>query len=67
MLPYDYVVSFILSLCPYIWRTVMDPRVQALQAKKKVYDMAVDESTSKKVLYYYVIVIIIVSNMVYYS
>jgi hypothetical protein len=45
MLPYDYVMSFILSLCPYIWRSVMDSRVEALYAKKKVYDPVVDEKT----------------------
>jgi hypothetical protein len=38
MHPYDYVMSFIISLCPHMWRTVMDPRVDAIREKRKGLD-----------------------------
>jgi hypothetical protein len=66
MLPYDYVMSFIISLCPYIWHTVMDPRVEALYMKKTI-DPKIEEDAKKKVFYYYLCVIVVVTNMVYYS
>jgi len=47
-LPYDYIMSFIISLCPYIWRTVMDPRVEALKNKEKL-SKEVEESSSRAV------------------
>jgi hypothetical protein len=66
MLPYDYVMSFIISLCPYIWHEVMDPRVEVLYLKKTI-DPKIEEAAKKKVFYYYLFVIVLVSNMVYYS
>ncbi len=43
MLPYDYVMNIIISLCPYMWRTVMNPRVEAIQRKEKKIDANVEK------------------------
>ena len=52
MLPYDYIVSYIISLCPYIWRSVMDPRVLALKNKVKISKEEEDKAHTKVVIYY---------------
>ena len=34
--PYDYITSVVISLNPYIWKIVVDPRVDALRNKQKL-------------------------------
>lgn len=34
--PYDYVTTLIISLNPFVWRKVIDPRVDALRNKEKL-------------------------------
>ena len=67
MLPYDYVMSFIISLCPYVWKKVMDPRVEAIALRKKHIDPKLDKEAKRSVFIYYIFVIIIVTSMVVYS
>lgn len=67
MLPYDYVMCLIISFCPYIWRTVMDPRVEAVQQRKKSIDKQVDLDGKKKVMLYYMLVIVLVSYLLFRS
>jgi hypothetical protein len=67
MHPYDYVQSFAISLCPYMWRTVMDPRVDAIREKKKGIDKKVKEQIKNKVKIYYLCLVAVVSTMMYYS
>ena len=67
MLPYDYVMSFIISLCPYVWRTAMDPRVEALSSKKKDLEETIEAGAKRTVMIYYIFVIIVVSKLVLIS
>jgi hypothetical protein len=52
MLPYDYIVSFIISICPYMWKSVMDKRVDALKNKEN-YPKEEENKAHVKVIIYY--------------
>lgn len=67
MMPYDYVMNFMLSLCPYMWRTVMDPRVDSLREKRKGIDEKLEAEIEKKVKVYYQCLVILVSSLAFMS
>jgi len=66
MLPYDYVMCFIISLCPPVWRAVMDPRVKSLKQKSKQPDPEEVKWGQTLVFYYYLVIILIVTGLTIY-
>jgi len=67
MLPYDYVMCFIISLYPPVWKAVMNPRVKVLKKRGRL-TLSKEELKKQRdqVFYYYLVFIVVVTGLTWY-